>query len=268
MTPHDDLGLHIPLAGTQLIEASAGTGKTFTLATLYARLVIEARLTVPQVLAVTFTIAATAELRTRLRERLVLALAIAEGSPAEAGDTAAMLIDRLVAAALQVEPREALVRRLRLAVEAMDLAPIHTIHAFCQRALTDYALEAAQPLAARELINNEADLRHEVATEFWRTVSYDDADADLLLETWTSPQALALALREWLGVDAVLPLLEAPERRAEAALEQARDAMLEAFHQHGDAAWDAIEHAIAARVMDGRRFQSRNVAARRPRHVH
>ena len=57
----------------QLIEASAGTGKTFTLATLYARLVIETGLPVSSILAVTFTEAATKELRERLRERLVLA---------------------------------------------------------------------------------------------------------------------------------------------------------------------------------------------------
>ena len=62
-----ELGLRLPLGGVQLIEASAGTGKTHTLATLYARLVISARLEVGQILAVTYTRAATAELRERLR---------------------------------------------------------------------------------------------------------------------------------------------------------------------------------------------------------
>ena len=262
MSTHDDLGLHIPLHGTQLIEASAGTGKTFTLATVYVRLIVEARLTVPQVLAVTFTIAATAELRTRLRERLVLALAIADRQSVDANDTAGALTAQLVEAALLVESRETLVRRLRLAVEAMDLAPIHTIHAFCQRALADHALEAAQPLATRELLNNEADLRDEVATEFWRMVSYDDADADLLLDTWASPQALATDLREWLGFDVLLPVLEAPERLADAALQSAQGALLTAFLQHGETAWATIERAIESRVMDGRRFQIRNVSAR------
>ena len=261
-THDDDLGLRIPLHGTQLIEASAGTGKTFTLATLYVRLIVEARLAVPQVLAVTFTIAATAELRTRLRERLVLALRIAEGHAVDADDTAVALTALLTETALQTESRDALVRRLRLAVEAMDLAPIHTIHAFCQRALADHALEAAQPLATRDLLNNEAELRDEVATEFWRTVSYDDPDADLLLDTWTSPQALAADLREWLGFDALLPVIAAPERVAEAALNDAQDALLAAFLQHGEAAWAAIEQAVEARVMDGRRFQIKNVSKR------
>ncbi len=72
MTELDDLGLRVPINGVQLIEASAGTGKTFILATLYARLVIEAGLPVSSILAVTFTEAATKELRERLRGRLAL----------------------------------------------------------------------------------------------------------------------------------------------------------------------------------------------------
>ena len=54
-----ELGLRIPVEGVQLIEASAGTGKTFTVATLYARLVIELGLPVPKLLAVTYTEAAS-----------------------------------------------------------------------------------------------------------------------------------------------------------------------------------------------------------------
>ena len=59
------------LTGLNVIEASAGTGKTYTLAELYCRLIIEQGLTVDQVLVVTYTRAATEELRERLRERLV-----------------------------------------------------------------------------------------------------------------------------------------------------------------------------------------------------
>src|SRR5207342_291296 len=71
--PYLDLDLH----GLQLIEASAGTGKTFTLATLVTRLVVEHGLRVGQILAVTFTDAATQELRERLRLRLALAARLA-----------------------------------------------------------------------------------------------------------------------------------------------------------------------------------------------
>ena len=72
-----DPWLQEPLEGVRLIEASAGTGKTFTLATLVTRLVVERDLRLAQVLAVTFTDAATQELRKRIRERLQLALALA-----------------------------------------------------------------------------------------------------------------------------------------------------------------------------------------------
>ena len=72
-----DAFLDLPLDGVRLIEASAGTGKTFTLATLVTRLVIERGLRVGQVLAVTYTEAATQELRERLRLRLELAARLA-----------------------------------------------------------------------------------------------------------------------------------------------------------------------------------------------
>ena len=65
--------LELPLDGVRLVEASAGTGKTFTLATLVTRMVVERGLRVGEVLAVTFTEAATQELRKRIRERLLQA---------------------------------------------------------------------------------------------------------------------------------------------------------------------------------------------------
>ena len=66
--------LEIELAGTSLIEASAGTGKTFTIATLYLRLLLERELSVGEILVVTYTRAATAELRDRIRRRIAAAL--------------------------------------------------------------------------------------------------------------------------------------------------------------------------------------------------
>ena len=76
MTPANNPYLSLPLEGVRLIEASAGTGKTFTLATLFTRLVVERELRIGQILAVTFTEAATQELRKRIRERLLLAASL------------------------------------------------------------------------------------------------------------------------------------------------------------------------------------------------
>ena len=71
-----------PLAGANLIEASAGTGKTWAICGLYLRLVLERGLEVPQILVVTFTNAATAELRERIRERMVQGAGAAAGARA------------------------------------------------------------------------------------------------------------------------------------------------------------------------------------------
>ncbi|MEO8161449.1 MAG: UvrD-helicase domain-containing protein, partial [Arenimonas sp.] len=76
MSAPRDPWLDLPLHGVQLIEASAGTGKTYTLATLVTRLVVEQGLRVGEILAVTFTEAATQELRKRIRLRLQLTLAL------------------------------------------------------------------------------------------------------------------------------------------------------------------------------------------------
>lgn len=257
-----DLGLQIPLHGTRLIEASAGTGKTYTLATLYVRLIIEARMTVPQILAVTFTIAATGELRTRLRERLSLALALADESLVASGDGAAASTAALVDAALQQEPRAALVQRLRAAVEAMDLAPIHTIHAFCQRALADHAVEAAQPLIARELLASEKALWLEIATEFWRTVSYANADADVLLQHWRGPQAFASDLQRWLSVERLEPWVDAPTPVAAQRLADATAALRDAATRHGDDALAALQGAYDSGAMNRNKFQPRFFAPR------
>ena len=221
MTDADtDLGLRLPLSGLQLVEASAGTGKTFTLATLYARLVIERQLPVEQILAVTFTEAATQELRTRIRERLGLAARLADGAavdPAKAGD---VLTARLVQAALAHETADTLRTRLRLAAEAMDLAPVHTIHGFCRRALADHALEAGQVPGDVELLKNERGLREEVATDLWRQVCQDADAARTLMALWPSPAAMASSLRDLVGVDVLLPAPQAVDEAGERDLRE------------------------------------------------
>ncbi|MCC5045525.1 exodeoxyribonuclease V subunit beta [Xanthomonas campestris] len=88
-SPVTDPYLHLPLHGVRLIEASAGTGKTFTLATLFTRLVVERQLRIGQILAVTFTEAATQELRRRIRERLALAATLVPDARAGAAATEA-----------------------------------------------------------------------------------------------------------------------------------------------------------------------------------
>ncbi len=267
-----DLGLSVPIRGVQLIQASAGTGKTFTLATLYARLVIECALPVSMILAVTFTEAATKELRERLRHRLVRAQQLAEAwlasdgnaqNDASSNDEGTRLTARLVHAAIAREGARALCQRLRVACQAMDLAPIYTIHSFCRRALADHALEAGQPLVERALAENETLLREEVATDFWRQVSHTPDSARTLVSIWESPGALAKSLRELLTLDALLPIpAESIDDGSEAALAQAQAIVLVAYRIHGAQAKAAIDKAMAGGVMDGNRFRKSTVASK------
>ncbi len=197
-----DTALSLPLDGMQLIEASAGTGKTYTIAGLYARLVVERRLPVRKVLVMTFTKAATEELRQRLRERLALcaqlaATSAADPDAAEPGDTddeqawALALLRR--ASRANDEPPEVMAERLRLAVTGMDEAAIFTIHGFCQRVLDAHAALLDGAVAGAELVPSDRDLLEAFAADFWlRVAGRGDADQLAALEQLArTPAALA-----------------------------------------------------------------------------
>ena len=250
-----ELGLLLPLSGVQLIEASAGTGKTHTLATLYLRLVLEARLPVDRLLAVTYTIAAAAELRDRLRQQLRRAL-----DRLDAATTEIDAIAQLLQIALRTENEAALRQRLRRAVAAMDAAPIYTIHAFCQRALADYALEAGQAAIPREVVANEAELRLEVATEFWRAQSRTVAGTRQLA-AWPGPRALATTLQDLLAVDGLEPLAPMIDDSAERALGRAQAELAEAFRLDGDAARQQLRRAAVSGAVNRARSKDKAVDA-------
>lgn len=157
-----------PLAdGTSLIEASAGTGKTFTLAGLYLRLLIERRLGVEQILVVTYTKAATGELRERIRRLLTQAqeafARLAANQP-PAADLPAYLVRLLRQHSADTA---AVARKLDAALGDFDQAAIYTIHGFCQRALRDRAFETAS-LFDVELLPDPADLEARAMEDFWR----------------------------------------------------------------------------------------------------
>ena len=155
----------VPLAGINLIEASAGTGKTWTICGLYLRLLLEGSLDVRQILVVTFTNAATAELRERIRSRIVAALDHLLGRGPEDGDPFVRdLVARLETAGVRCED---MVARLELARQTFDEAAIFTIHGFCQRALADTWFAVGAPYEM-ELVPGDQELALEVARDFWR----------------------------------------------------------------------------------------------------
>ncbi len=160
MTPLDPMS--VPLRGTNLIEASAGTGKTYTITNLYVRLLLELGLSVNEILVVTYTNAATAELRARLRHRLRGTLAALD-APGGSGD---VFLDRLAQRRRTAGTREQDRARLTVALHSFDEAAIFTIHGFCQRMLQDNAFESGAPFDA-ELVSNEGPLVTEVVQDFW-----------------------------------------------------------------------------------------------------
>ena len=155
-----------PLDGINLIEASAGTGKTWNICGLYLRLLLERRLEVQRILVVTFTNAATAELRDRVRQRIVDTLAFLRGGIGAAGDPFVPRLVGTLRSARRLDDAE-MIRRLELALATFDEAAIFTIHGFCQRALSDTPFTAQMPLAM-DLLRDDSELIAEAANDFWR----------------------------------------------------------------------------------------------------
>ena len=262
MSESGELAPDLPLHGVRRIEASAGTGKTFTLALLHTRLVIERALSVRQILAVTYTNAATQELRERLRLQLERAALLAAVSTAERAqrrastDAAERLTCRVIEARLADEPAAALVARLRRAAGDIDLASIFTIHGFCQRTLADHAVLGGEPLAPREMLPSERALHEEVAFDVWRRWTRDETDASDLLQLWAAPLVLARDLPTLLRTEVLLPAVAPPDPVSEAGLANAAARLRASWDEHGVDACAAIEQARGAKILHGARPQS------------
>ncbi|WP_421293171.1 exodeoxyribonuclease V subunit beta [Aeromonas taiwanensis] len=201
--------LRFPLHGERLIEASAGTGKTYTIAGLYLRLLLghgplieegedagqpsahERPLSVTEILVVTFTEAATAELRGRIRGRIHEArLAFMRGHSGDA------LLAQLLA---EVEDHELAARRLLAAERQMDEAAVFTIHGFCQRMLKQNAFESGA-LFETEFLTDDSQLRLQAVSDYWRAEFYpvDKTLASAVRALWPSPAALLREMNGWL----------------------------------------------------------------------
>lgn len=154
------VALSAPLDGLRLIEASAGTGKTWTLSGLYLRLILERGLNPESILTVTFTKAATAELRDRIRARLQQMQDLIEGRGTEADSLCQALLVRL-------PDRDLALRRLRAALRGIDQAAIYTIHAFCQRVLSDRAFSSGM-VFQNDIVPDVGELRRQIVLDFWR----------------------------------------------------------------------------------------------------
>jgi exodeoxyribonuclease V beta subunit len=148
--------------GTVVLEASAGTGKTHTIATLTTRYVAEGVAALPEIMLVTFGRAATSELRDRVRERLVATERALRGPEPESSP------DALVAFLAAVDDGELARRRerLRVALSQLDAATITTTHGFCQQMLTALGTAADVDLAT-SFLPDVADLVEEVTDDLY-----------------------------------------------------------------------------------------------------
>ena len=175
--------LNIPLHGKNLIQASAGTGKTWTISLLYLRLILEQLLTVDKILVVTYTRAATDELRSRIRARLKAAVAAYE-QPALATDEYQILLTQYPA-----NPER--LWYLQRALLSFDEAAVFTIHSFCQRILQQHAFEVGIPFES-ELVSSETELQLQLTDQFWqqRLVRPNALDAEVLSRSSITPETL------------------------------------------------------------------------------
>lgn len=192
--------LTFPLYGMRLIEASAGTGKTYTIASLFIRLLLghgkenshQTPLTVDKILVVTFTEAATAELRSRIRERIIsvrLDFMIGQSS------------DPFIQTLINQSEEPAIdIRLLRFAELQMDEAAIYTIHGFCQRMLMQNAFESGS-LFEQTLLEDDSQLLLQATNDFWRSHFYALSPplAELIYSYWQHPEQLKNELRSWLS---------------------------------------------------------------------
>lgn len=164
--------LEVKLEGTKLIEAAAGTGKTYSIAIMVLRWILETENKIDSVLAVTFTNYATAELKERILAFLEGALAFFEpnGSQKETDETIRKVCR-------SIHDKEKAVKKLRAAINDFDAASISTIHGFCQKLIREHAFELGTDFDLK--LSEDTDTAKDAATTFFR----ENISNSILFET-------------------------------------------------------------------------------------
>ncbi len=189
--------LTVPLRGTHLVEAGAGTGKTHGLTALVLRLLVEGAVVPEQLALVTFTDAATRELRARARTRLaLLAERLAGRAPRSDDAQVEALVERHA-------NDDAARRRVEVARMSWDDATVATIHGFCRRLLGDFSLETGASFTDVEPSDGSQVMQRAIE-DFWRrhVVSAEPAQAEWVLSWCETPGQLLELLKDPLRVPA------------------------------------------------------------------
>lgn len=200
--------LELPLNCVSLIEASAGTGKTFTMANLYLRLLLGVGyqpLTVEQILVVTFTKAATEELRDRIRRNTKACREYFQ-HPSEAPTGNEKFFHQLLDAV--AEHKDEAILRLLIAEREIDLASIFTIHSFCQKMLFQFAFNSGMRFDS-DLQPDESELLKRLSEEVWRELFYPLGlkETQIVAETLGTPDNALDSIRALVATE--LPTVSA-----------------------------------------------------------
>ena len=257
-----------PLHGSRLIEASAGTGKTWTIAALYVRLVLghggedgfERALLPSEILVMTFTRAATRELSNRVRERLVEAAAFfrAEQPPDDP------FLTPLAGSYPNHAERQQAAHRLVMAAETMDEAAIFTIDAWCQRMLREHAFDSGS-LFDEELVSDEHALFEDAAHDYWRQNVYPLNSNALasLMGCWQDVGALKQSVRdlarrvhllEVAPGEALAALIARVERAQLAELARLKEGWIERANEMEQ--WIAGQRELAPKCFNGTKLRA------------
>ncbi|PXH35762.1 exonuclease V subunit beta [Klebsiella variicola] len=251
--------LRLPLRGERLIEASAGTGKTFTIAALYLRLLLglggesaySRAISVEELLVVTFTEAATEELRGRIRSNIhELRIACLRG------ESDNPLYSALLA---EIDDKDDAAKTLLLAERQMDEAAVFTIHGFCQRMLSLNAFESGM-LFEQQLIEDESRLRYQACADFWRRHCYPLTRdiAAVIHDVWKGPRDLLKSLDRWLQGEA--PQLKSPPAPDETLAERHQQiiARIDSLKQQWREQVSEIEGVLENSGLDRRKYNRGN----------
>lgn len=188
--PQFDL-INTPLSGHILIEASAGTGKTYTISRLFLRLLLEKEYLPSSILVVTFTEAAASELKERIYDIVKKAL-----KAYSCGSSDDPLLKSLIT---RIDSEKAL-PLLQNALYNFNTVSIHTIHGFCQKMLYENSFESGAAFEST-IITDQNSLIQEIVHDFWRINFYSE-----------KPSFLAYAINNGISPNTFLDLTRAAGR--------------------------------------------------------
>ena len=235
-----------PLTGVSLIEASAGTGKTYTITHLYLRYLLETDYQVNQILIVTFTNAATQELRGRIRKLIFEVSSYLQQDAEIQSDHDALF--------KSWQGNSEAIFKLQRALINFDEAAIFSIHGFCQRLLSMFPLET-ESMMQQDIVSNEKEMLQQAVRDFWRKhiVVSDQQKLQWILQNWKHPDDLQQQLQPLLGYEQTLQQL--------IELDDGQEQELQQLWQQLASLWENNRADISAVMLDNPNLNKRSIAA-------